>query len=50
MRGSLGLLAAVIVVGLVFVAHALVIRTERSGDANRLLDLGAHANWVKPFS
>jgi uncharacterized membrane protein len=73
MRISLGLLAAVIVVGLIFVIDTdswyllwnalhvlsvliwvgggfaltlLVIRTERSGDANRLLDLGEHADWI----
>jgi uncharacterized membrane protein len=73
MRVSLGLLAAVIVVGLIFVIDAdswyllwkalhvlsvliwvgggfaltlLVLRTERSGDENRLLDLGDHANWI----
>lgn len=73
MRVSLGLLAAVIVGGLIFVIDTdswylfwkalhliaavtwvgggltltlMVIRTERSGDTNRLLDLGEHADWV----
>jgi uncharacterized membrane protein len=75
MRVSLGLLAVVIVVGLIFVVDTdswyllwkalhvlsalawvggglaitlLVIRTERSGDENRLLELGEHANWIGP--
>jgi uncharacterized membrane protein len=73
MRVSFGLLAAVLVVGLVFVIDSdswyflfkalhvlaavtwvggglamtlLAIRTERSGDVNRLLDLGEHADWI----
>jgi uncharacterized membrane protein len=73
LRVSLGLLAAVLLGGLIFVVeteswylfwkalHALsavawvgggltitllVIRTERSRDTNRLLDLGDHADWV----
>jgi uncharacterized membrane protein len=73
MRVSLALLAAVILVGLIFVLDTeswyllwkalhvlsaviwvggglaltlLVIRTERSGDTNRLLDLGEHADWL----
>jgi hypothetical protein len=73
LRVSLGLLAVVILGGLVFVVETdswylfwkalhvlsavawvgggltltlLVIRTERSRDTNRLLDLGDHADWV----
>jgi uncharacterized membrane protein len=77
LRVSLGLLAIVLVVGLVFVIESdswylfwkvlhilaavvwvggglaitlLVIRTERSGDTNRLVDLGEHADWISKFA
>jgi uncharacterized membrane protein len=77
MRATLGLLAAVLVVGLVFVIEGdswylfwkalhilaaviwvggglaitlLVIRTERSGDADRLADLGEHADWISKYA
>jgi uncharacterized membrane protein len=77
LRVSLGLLAAFLVVGLVFVFDSdswylfwkalhvlaaliwvggglaitlLVLRTEQSGDANRLVDLGEHADWIGKYA
>jgi uncharacterized membrane protein len=43
---ALHVLSALAWVGGGLAITLLVIRTERSGDTNRLLDLGEHADWI----